>query len=315
MANCNDLFKDFNSELNITKTKKENLITSRDNLRQKVKDYFKEHHNKYQPQFYIQGSYKNNTCIRTKDDECDLDDGVYFKDNPDNVTPKTLQQWVKNAVKGTTNAIPIHKKKCIRVIYQAGYNIDIPVFLFDKEEQEHPLLAVKTGEWFKDDPKEFVDEFIEKKKENSQIVRIVKYLKSWSDHKREKMPSGLVMTVLVMDNFQSNDRDDVSLKYTLIEIENELQERFKCKLPTTPKEDLFAEYSQTRKDNFLSNLSDFISDAKKAIDDEKNQYEASKLWKKHLGQRFPEGKDIEEETKNAERLISTIGLSKPFGYV
>ena len=312
MADCNNLFLEFNSELNLTKTKRDNLIKSKDNLRDKIRNYFKENHEKYSPKFYIQGSYKTKTNIRTKDDTCDLDDGVYFKNNPDNVTPKTLQSWIKNAVDGTTNYIPSHKNKCIRVDYNAGYNIDLPVFLFDKDKESHPKLAVKSGEWQEDDPKEFIEEYDSKKGADGQLQRIVKFLKSWGDHKRQSMPSGLVMTTLAMKYYQSNGKDDIALKYTLIEIENNIKDWFYCYLPTTPKDNLFGDYSVTRKNNFLSNLSLFITDAKKAVDDEKNQLSASKLWKKHLGDRFPLGKDEDEKRNNASKLAGTIGTSKPF---
>lgn len=82
MSDCNNLFKEFDRELTILPSKKEKMMTSRDNLRERIKNYFKEKHPGYTPKFYIQGSYKLGTTIRTKDDKCDLDDGVYFRSNP-----------------------------------------------------------------------------------------------------------------------------------------------------------------------------------------------------------------------------------------
>ncbi|MDD3078458.1 MAG: hypothetical protein PHH37_05050 [Paludibacter sp.] len=311
MANLDSLFKQFDNELNVTPTKMDSLMTSKNHLRTKIRDYFLKNHPKYKPTFFIQGSYKLKTLIRTKDDTCDLDDGVYFKENPDNVTGTTLQSWVKTAVDGTTDATPEHKKKCIRVDYKAGYNIDLPVFVFDSDVDEHPDLAVKNSNFQIDDPKEFVTEF--KRVKSDQMVRMVKYLKSWCDHKRQDMPSGLAMTVLTMKHFQSNSRDDVALKFLLVEIENDLKKEFSCIVPTTPKDDLFLNYPSTKEANFMDNLSKFIEDAKKAID-EKNKLKASKLWKKHLGDRFPDGKDEDEdeETTNSSNLKSTIGTSKPY---
>ena len=52
-------------------------------------------------------------------------------------------------------------------------------------------------------------------------------------------------------------------------------------------------------------------DAKKAID-EKNKLTASRLWKKHLGDRFPEGEDEDEETTNSASLKAAIGASMPY---
>lgn len=116
MANTHDLFKQFNSDLQITLTKKTHLMVSRDNLRKKIKAYFEGHHPDYTPSFYIQGSYKMGTTIRTKDDTCDLDDGVYFKENTENVSCEILQNWVKDAVNGTTDAKAIHRKNVLRLI-------------------------------------------------------------------------------------------------------------------------------------------------------------------------------------------------------
>jgi hypothetical protein len=312
MSNCDKLFKDFNENLKITTKKKASLKTSKDALRKRIVDYFAKHHPKYKPMFYIQGSYKMKTTIRTKDDTCDLDDGVYFKSNPDNVTATTLQKWVKDAVDGVTEATPSHRSKCITVDYKAGYNIDLPVFVFDEETEEHPQLAIKNAGFRLDDPKEFIEAFEDALDSNKQLLRIVRYLKAWCDHKREKMPSGLVMTVLAMDHFLSNDRDDVALKFVLIEIEKALKKSFTCKMPTTPKDDLLDDYDENRKSNFMSNLEAFIIDAKKAVD-EKNNKAASKLWQKHLGSTyFPDGVDEDETPVDSTKLSSTIGLTKPY---
>lgn len=307
MANLNHLFKEFDSNLSLTNSKKNHMIDSREHLRTKIKKHFETNHPNYVPKFYIQGSYKLKTVIRTKDDLCDLDDGVYFKNNPDNVIGATLQRWVKEAVDGITDATPIHKRKCIMVNYKAGYNIDIPVMVFDESKDKHPKLAVKNEDFKDDDPKEFVEYF--NKHKCDQMRRIIKYLKAWCDNKRENMPCGLAMTVLALKHFQGNERDDIALKYTLIEIERNLKINFQCKMPTTPHDNLFAEYSETKKDNFMNNLSSFIKDACDAIN-EKNHYRASLLWRKHLGDRFPLGEDINDNTNN--NYNKTIGNSKPY---
>lgn len=310
MANLNTLFLRFNNELAITASKEARMISSKDNLRDCIRKYFKNNHPSYSPSFYIQGSYKLRTTIRTKEDKCDLDDGVYFVSNPDNVCGTTLQRWVKEAVEGITGSTPTHKKKCIRVDYSAGYNIDLPVFVFDKDRESHPNLAVKDSEFQKDDPKEFVDYFRIHK--TDQIIRIIKYLKAWCDNKRESMPSGLAMTVLALKYYVQNDRDDVALRFTLTNIENALKNDFVCQMPTTPKDNLFADYSDVQKRNFMDNLSAFILDAKKALDD-KNKLKASLYWKKHLGDRFPEGEDVCEHNEPSH-LTSTIGLSRPYAF-
>src|SRR5690554_7438569 len=129
------------------------------------------------------------------------------------------------------------------------------------------------------DPKEVVEWYKVEKAKNAQLNRLVKYLKGWGDYKRNKMPSGLAMTILAANNMQPHDRDDIALKNTLIKILETLDTDFECVVPATPGDDLFESFDDTRKNNFLSNLDDFIEDAKKAVGNEPNQLKASRLWR------------------------------------
>lgn len=311
MANTHNLFQEFNTDLQITKSKKNRLKNSKDDLRKKIRKYFEENHPNYSPKFYTQGSFKMGSIIRTKDDTCDIDDGVYFENNQNNDSCTTLQSWVKNAVDGTTDDIK-HCKKCITVNYKSDYNIDLPVYLFNENKDKHPFIAIKNEDWSEDDPKEMVNAFKKNKDSKGQLIKIIRYLKAWCDYKREKMPSGLAMTILAMNNYQPNDRDDIALKFTLIEIEKALKYQFKCIVPAIPNDDIFEDYETKRKDNFLNNLSFFIVDAKKAVNDEENQLKASRLWKKNLGDRFPLGKDEDENEAEANSIRPVIGSSRPY---
>ena|SRR5690554_929001 len=297
MSNCNNLFHDFNQNLNITKTKKENLMISKNNIRKTIKEWFKEHHPDYVPKFFIQGSRKLGTLIRTKDDTCDLDDGVYFE-REIGVTGTTLQNWVYDAVNDVTHANTIHKSKCIRIIYAGDYHIDIPVYYFPKGEA-HPLLAIKDSELELSDPKEFIEWYNTIKCD--QLTRIIKYLKSWGDNLRDKMPNGLAFTVLASRNLVEDDRDDVSFYKTLKAIRADLKSNFICVMPTTPEDDLFSKYEKNRIDSFFEKLDALIEDGKTAIYDEDNQLKSSKKWKKHLGDRFPDG--LDESTEEKEEAL------------
>jgi hypothetical protein len=312
MANCHNLFGEFNTEISLTSNKKTKMTNSKDRLRERIRKHFKEHHSEYVPKFYIQGSYKMKTGIRTKDDICDLDDGVYFFRNPD-VTATTLQNWIWDAVNGYTSTTPEHRKKCIRNIFSGDYEIDIPVYykINGKEYQ----LAVKNNGWEDSDPKALIDWFNANKDANGKMIKAIKELKAWCDYKRNKMPSGLAMTILAMnakDKIVLNDRDDILLTDILREIKKTLAQKFECIVPVTPKDDLFADYDTTRKNNFLSNLDNFLADAEAALK-EVNQLKASRLWQKHLGTRFPDGEDKNEQTNSSTATTSGAALSRPWG--
>jgi len=309
MANCHKLFQDFNNDLKLTKTKRDSLIKSRDALREKIKKHFAEHHPNYTPIFFIQGSYKTGSVIRTKDDTCDLDDGIHFKCEPD-VSPTTLQRWIYEAVEGHTKGGQKHKSKCVRVIYKNDYHIDLPIYK-QSEEDDYPFLAIKDKDWEEEesDPKGFIEWYDANKSE--QIVRTTRYLKAWGDNIRNNMPSGLAMTLFSEKYIQENERDDISLKDTLVNMKNELEYKWEAIMPVKPKDDILKRYNETFKDNFFDALDSFIEDAKKALN-EVSQLEASRLWRKHLGQRFPLGEDENEDNKSAVLGIATSGQYKPY---
>src|SRR5690606_4204604 len=236
MANCHHLFGEFTAEISLTSNKKTKMTTSKDGLRERIRKYFKEHHPEYVPKFYIQGSYKMKTGFRTKDDICDLDDGVYFFRTPD-VSATTLQNWIWDAVNGYTSTIPEHRKKCIRNIFSGDYEIDIPVYF--KVNGKEYQLAVKNNGWEDSDPKAFIDWFNDNKDVNGKMIKAIKELKAWCDHKRNKMPSGLAMTILAMNAKEKivlNDRDDILLTDIIREIKKALAQKFECIVPVTPKD-------------------------------------------------------------------------------
>jgi hypothetical protein len=312
MANCHKLFQTYNSDISLTDFKKIKMTRSKDNLRERIRAHFKKNHPEYEPRFYIQGSYKMKSGIRTKDDICDLDDGVYFFREPD-VTPTTLQGWVWDAVNGYTSTAPEHRKKCIRNIFSGDYEIDLPIYY--KVDGKDYQIAVKNVGWENSDPKALIDWFNKQKDKDGKLLRIVKYLKAWGDYKRNKMPSGLAMTILASNaknGIVLNDRDDITLKDILNEMKKTLKNRFTCIVPVVPYDDLFGDYDETRKNNFLNALDDFLSDAEEALK-EQNQLKASRLWQKHLGARFPDGLDKQEENREYSSIIIGAQTSRAWG--
>lgn len=310
MANCNNLFKEFNKSISVDADKNSKMTNSKTALRDKIRKWFRENHPEYSPKFYIQGSYKMKTGIRTKDDICDLDDGVYFFRTPD-VSATTLQKWVHQAVNGHTTTPSEHRKKCIRTIFVSDYEVDHPVYY--KVEGEDYQIAVKDSGFEGSDPKTVVDWFNSNKDSGGKMISTVKYLKAWCDNVINMMPSGLAMTILAINaknNIVLNEREDITLKDILKEIKNTLNYKFECIVPAVPNDDLFKDYNQNRKNNFLTKLNEFINDAESALKEE-NELKASRLWRKHVGDRFPEGKD-EKQNTSTKAAAAAVGAETSF---
>ncbi len=318
MADTNKQFHEYNEELRIPKSKRDTMITSRKKSRKRIEKWFVENHPEYPISFWIQGSHKSHLNIRTRAEDCDQDDGIYVDRNPENsVTGTTLQKWIVEALTGSTSTTPAHKSRCVRNFYKPSrlgpYHIDYPVY-YKTEDMDHPLLVVKNSDLEESDPQEFTDWLDDEvATKGYQLRRLIRYLKGWADQvsKNHKMPNGLTLTVLACKHFEeAEDRDDKALYYTLLEIYNGLNEEWECIIPATPNDDLLERYDSTFKTNFMNALTSLIDDAKKAID-ENSKHEATKLWKKHLGKRYPlEPKPV--STGSKEALGAIVGDNKPY---
>ncbi|XRE44942.1 hypothetical protein ACIVBQ_003146 [Tenacibaculum discolor] len=324
MATLHKYYSEFNTKISLNNDKKEGLEKSIKSIKDKIVNYFKdEKSNELQPTFAGQGSFEMNTTVNpipvydTENDKnlykYDLDYGVYFTEKEGEENKKginTWHSWVYNAVDDHTNTPTNTKNTCVRVNFADGHHIDLPIYYVLNDKKE---LAHKTKGWIESNPVEFTEWFNEKAKDNQQLRKIVRFLKSWKDFKEIKntnlkFPSGFALTILAVSNFVPDDNHDIAFLETLKKIQNSLNYRFECVRPTTPKgENVFEDFSETRKNDFINALNSLVSDLEKAKD-EKNYKKATELVIKHFGERFPLGQDKDENSNN-NNLSSALGAS------
>ncbi len=323
MANCNEHFQEYNSEIRLTDARKKSLKRSRKELRNRVRNWFKENKpDEIQPKFDSQGSFPMDIIINPlprkvseNGDEVtklyyDVDDGIYFEgddDINDRHSTSTYHKWICEAVKGHTNTDPIDKDTCVRTLFADGHNIDQPIYY---KQGAEPELAHKKKGYIISDPKAFMNWYNKLADAHPQLRPLTRYGKGWCDLKDfensdKQMPCGLIITILFAENaVYRTDRDDIALKETLINIQSTLQRNFACYRPTAPADENLLE-GYKYKDYFMQNLSDFIEDAKKALQ-EKNFKKATELWRKHLSNRFPLGDDKDDTSTSSAGLVSII---------
>ena len=301
--------------------RKKELRKSRNAVRDDIRKYFDEKRDEHTVKFKGQGSFSMNTSILPLSGEYDVDDGVYiFGKDEDRPTPSKAHGWILKAVENRTNQNSIDKNTCVRVQYATQYHIDLPIYykttdndneyFFDSSDA--PELAHKVDGWIKSDPYAFRLWFEEKASGNKQLKRIVRYLKAWTDNKHNlNLPSGMIFTILAVDNYVLNDRDDKSLIETLEAIQKSIDDtrhiwaKYECKRPTTDKtENLLDKYaSPTRKKSFLDALDSFITSGKQGIE-AKSKKDACAKWQKHLGDRFP-CSAIEEKDEDVAKAFAS----------
>ncbi len=328
MANSHSLFQIYNSAIKLPESDREKLKQARNSLRDRMKRAYinlpAEAKKTHSIEFQSQGSFVMDTIIRPHETDFDLDDGVYFQGSLTEEQRSNTQIFHDLIIRAIdkNNGIEeiIDKPTCVRVKYDSkyenrnlGFHIDLPIYY--AENYETPELAHTEEGWVESSPVEFIAWFEGKtksgfqkaylyeslkyaepyerwlsdiRKKDCQLRRIVRYLKSWADLKRQEMPCGIIMSILAANNYIENERDDIALRDTLVSINNDLEANdFTCYRPTPKKgEDLFAKTPKTEKEYFKKALESFIVSANQALSN-LNSKESCLKWQKHLGNRFP----------------------------
>jgi hypothetical protein len=321
MANCHSLFQSFNRLVKLNDDDRNKLRAARNSIRERLGKRFVEAKSNFAIietlEFQSQGSYVMDTIIKPIDDDFDLDDGLYFIGRKSKEQRPPVASFhnvvVQSLGKPDENVLEIiDKQTCVSVKYKGGFHIDLPIYY--ATSYKCPELAHKKLDWIPSNPVELIAWFEAKtgsgfqesylyerttnfekyrkwrddiRHNDNQLRRLVRYVKAWADVKKKEMPCGLIMTILIADRFKENERDDIALYDTLKQLNIDLNKKFECLRPTTPKkENLFADYSESQKNYFLTALSSFYKSAEIAISNP-NQKEACLKWQLHLGDRFP----------------------------
>ena len=327
MADLHKEFKTYHNRIALSSARRQALRNARDAIRELIRKYFKDSLKAKIPKFHGQGSYTTGTTVNPLDGEFDIDDGVYLQhlDSNDDTkwpTPETVHSWLVKATEGHTHEKPIDKRTCVRVRYAGQYHVDLPSYAV--HNSEFKLAEKGKRGWHRSDPLSLTVWFkVHGKVHGEQLSKIVRYLKAWADFqagRRGKMPSGLLLTVLAAQNFLADDRDDMSLAQTANAISNAVNPVFRVYNPVDNNEELTARLTDEQKARFQEAISDLASDGAATIDTDDRE-EASTLWRRQLGDRFPA---VEEEDKANQKREDAVKLSafyvakkpaKPWGYL
>jgi len=306
MADCNNLFLQFLSEISVKTECSKNLQRGREAIKREIENYFANKLKVGMPDFYLQGSYSLKTMIEPLNpkDEYDLDDGIYLKHTDNDISKPTTEEvsnWIYKAVEGHTKKEPENKKNCVRVIYAEGYHIDLAIYR--KIEGKYYLARLGEEQWVPSDARAFNNWFYEKLERNEQMRSCIKYLKAWKDF-RDSDLKGIHLTVLVgLKHVFVKDRDDESFAQTLDKMIEYLDEKGCILNPIDENENLIEGWS-TPKIN--KNIETLISLHKQAVHANKtdDRKEASKTWQKVFGDRFE--LDDKEDDQYKQVIAPTI---------
>jgi hypothetical protein len=189
---------------------------------------------------HTQGSYAMRTMVQHAEKDYDVDDGVYFNKS-DLVGPKGGDKMPADAKEMVRKAVHSDKFKkspevrtnCVRVFYDQGYHVDIPVYRRTKNDDSTYNYELAGSVWKASDPLAVTKWFRKENKNQSpdlinsgQLCRITKLMKAFARSReswRSQIATGFMMSKLVTEEYWSNaTREDTSLRDTMRAIRNRL---------------------------------------------------------------------------------------------
>ena len=306
-----------NQDVTLPKTEQDSMRNRRNANRKRLRKGLEKADRPEPIEFVAQGSYAMKTMVRDPDNDYDIDDGVYFR-KEDLVGPRgaeitSLQarQMVRDAVDdGRFKQAPEVRSNCVRVYYEAGYHVDLPVYrrvgtstVFG--EEIHYELAASSG-WKRSDARDVTEWYEDeraKSADGQQLRRINRDLKKYARSRyswRAGILSGFGISVLVIERFRQNDREDRALYDTMVAIRDRLDWDLEVAHPVTPDDYITSGADDARARSFRDKLTDAIDTLQPLFRTDCTREQALKCWDKVFATTF-----FSERLENEQRAAVT----------
>ncbi|MFC3692514.1 cyclic GMP-AMP synthase DncV-like nucleotidyltransferase [Chenggangzhangella methanolivorans] len=280
-------------------------------------------------EFVKQGSYAMKTMCRDVDNDYDIDDGVYFEkddlvsDRGAEMTSLQARQMVRDAVDdGKFKRAPEVRSSCVRVFYEKGYHVDLPVYrrvvtdtVFG--EEVHYELAASSG-WKRSDARD-VSEWYEDERaacaDGIQLRRINRDLKKYARSRyswRGAILSGFGISVLTTERFRVNDREDRALYDTMVAIRDRLNWDLVVTHPVTPGDTITSGSDDAKARRFREKLTEAIDTLAPLFAADCTREKALKCWDKVFATTFFSER-LEEEQRAHVAAPAIIGSAALLG--
>jgi hypothetical protein len=309
MYNCaDDVLNHHDKKVTLPQSDRTKMRDRRNANRDRLKKGLKEKGRPAPREFKSQGSYAMKSMVQHPDNDFDIDDGVYFNkedlvgERGAEMTALQVRQMVRDAVDdGGFKTPPEVRKNCVRVYYEAGYHVDLPVYrrfiskdAFGTETYHHELAS---SDWKRSDARDVTDWF--EKENNSQspdtdngrqLRRIVRHIKkharsrsSWSG----QILSGFGITKLVTESFCANaDREDKALHDTMKAIRDRLNFNLVVAHPVTPGETITKSNDDATARFLRDRLTEVLDNLAPLFDADCTRAKALKCWDKVFNTTF-----------------------------
>jgi len=302
MKNCHDDMIGYHNDMvTLRDTDRNEMRDRRDANRKRLKEGLERDD---EPALYdnkSQGSYAMRTMVQQPGKDYDVDDGVYFLKS-DLVGPRggnrstaEVKEMVRKAVHSDSlKTAPTVRQNCVRVLYNEGYHVDLPVY---RVLQETDLTGVTKeyyelagSAWKQSDAQKVTKWFTSENRAKSpntsnggQLRRVTRLLKKYArsrDSWKERIATGFVISKLVIECYQPNEeREDRSLYDAMVSIRDRLEYNLEVEHPVL--EEMLTSGPDDAKTRYLKEkLSEAIATLEVLFDSECTTKDARKAWDK-----------------------------------
>ncbi len=300
-----------NENVRLSQDEQNNLRDYRDKNLKRLENGLKKNEDPAYKGWINQGSYAMNTINQHPKKDYDIDVGIIF-DREDLKGSHGADKSALDARKMVCNVMQDDKfkkepevlKNCVRVHYEEGHHVDMPVYRRYEDEDGDEVQELASSDWKDSDPesitKWYNDAVIEQSPDitnGRQMRRVTRLVKKWSNSRDSwNMPSGFMISVLVDEKYRDNlGRDDDSLYETLKSIRDRLSWDRNVNNPVT------GDSISDGKEHLLTNMYEKLDNALKNTLNVLDEYgctneKAMKAWSKFFDDDF--FKDKIEESRN-----------------
>lgn len=295
----NEIQSYHNKEVTLPRSERDEMQKHRKVNRKRLQDGLKCDDKPQPIIFRSQGSYAHRTVIQHRNKDYDIDDGVYFsrdslknKKGRDKSARDTKEMVRKALHRKRFKYPPKVRTNCVRMRYEAGYHVDIPVYREIKTRGGESRYEIASTDWKKSDPVG-VNRWFEKKskrrgsgEENGQqLRRLIRLLKAFTRSRkkwRNQIASGFMITTLIVEGcYRSHPtRDDKALYHTMVAMRDRLASNLEIKHPTMKGEKLTSSPNDPKTGFLRKQLNQAIKDLAILFNSNCDRRQVLKAWDK-----------------------------------
>lgn len=266
MINCEKEIKAYwDEEVKLLQKDVNTLTGHRDANMKKLKKRLKEDNFPLYKEEINQGSYSMKTIIQHSKNDYDIDVGIVFKEedlkSKGKNNPLKIRQYITDLMEDERfNTQPDCKKNCVRIHYNDGYHIDIPIYREFKNDSNETIQELASSEWEESNPKSINKWFKEQKKDKSELKRLVQLMKKWARSRKSwNLPSGLILTILTDEKYvKVTTRLDERFYWTLKSLYQRLKNDKKVCNPTNGDEITLSDKHKKKVENLYDRLNEMF---------------------------------------------------------